>query len=234
MALQTLDAFGKKIAKELGETWTQANKDQFLDWIQNAIEELYTVSRDWFFAFGEVELLTNPTTSTYDINALGADILRVFDVGSKREIPVKTESYALQKGYDLNAAGDPLICWPEGFNGATGKLQLRFWPIPTEEKTYQILINFDVSALTLVTAIPFPATFFPALRHRVKASYWESAENSDWYDKHYLLYNNKVKELKRRYSHLKRHRWVMSVGDLNTNDYEGTPQLGSNYPGVIF
>lgn len=173
--MPTKAQLAQDLAVEAGEQYDDIDiKEQFEEWVQQAVDEVYAGS-PWFFRNAQEDITTAAATKSY---TLGATVAQIRDM-VVTAVPVGQESvdgrhitYApverlIAHGKDLDAAGAPMYWYFYGVGTGT-ELKVAFQPVPDDIYTITVHELLRPADLSSSDTIPLPKEYLTAVRSKAR------------------------------------------------------------------
>lgn len=203
---------------ELGEDTSNATLvTLFEKFVQRVFEDLGRATR-WFFMVQEEDVNTVASTEEYSISTDAAFITSARIDPTDDPVEYITRDELIRRGVDMDETGRPKFFYHSGFDSATLKSKISFWPIPDD--VYKVELHEIQQPKTLASGdvVPVPHEFDSVLYEGVLAMAYRHENMLDLYDRTWTGYQVEKERLRRRYAHQPNHYRRMQVRDINTSD----------------
>jgi len=241
-----------KLLRELGEPVTVGSLELFKEWIQDCIVDLSNRSESIDFSKSIASLSTVATVSDYRVQY--KQIVGISDSTTGQRISHVTEEWLTSRGFHLNQTGNPLVYMNIGFVpnvfivadqdvsffDTSGGIIIRFWPIPTEVRAYDLFIVTDHAQLNLTDIFPLPQAWYLIVKTYIKYMYFEQAMfespdegafNSGKALNYFGIYEKKADELVKRFEYNSAGHLRHEYSDIpNSSSFPPAPRWPDNFP----
>lgn len=165
----------KNVAISVMETVGEATDDvdlrlQFEKWVQQVYDEIGS-EIGWDFLRKDETITTVASTEEYSTQIDTYHITAVRIDPDDDPIRYRSVEDLIRYGYDLNQAGRPEYWYPSGYDEATKKNLIRFWPIPDSAFNIQVFEEGGPKLLGSEDEVPLPRVLDYVLEDGVEARY---------------------------------------------------------------
>lgn len=187
----TYSSIRESLMKEMGrQTTNTAQLALFLGWIQDGQDEIVQrcgPNNDFMKTTGSFDTVADTATQDLTTSDIEITAMAIDDETPLRFIPHHT---LLERGYDLEQTGRPLIWYDSAYLGTTQKYQIGLYPVPDDVYSINYTARLNSTVISLVSAHTFlPERFIPVLKDYVR---WQfnlndgSPDRADRYERKYL------------------------------------------------
>jgi hypothetical protein len=196
----TLGTLAEELATEMGEPYSDLDVSRiFEQWVSEAIEELYHAEQ-WEFSTGTTSFVSVAGTATYTMGTTVGSVRIITDRAAGLVLEGRTRESLMRAGADLTLSGTPEAWCLESADPTTGALIVRLWKVPTSVLNYDVLYTKLPATLSTASVIPLPPDTLRAVRHAVRAMYYENeGERPDAVQRARASYEEALEALRRRY-----------------------------------
>lgn len=162
----TKTQLAQELAIEAGEQFDDIDvKSQFEDWVQQAVDAVYSVS-PWFFRNLTDPINTVGSTVTYTLSATVAKI-RDIALGTAHIVYAPIERL-IARGKSLTVEGTPEYWYYAGVD-SNNQLQISFQPVPDGVHAITVHASQRPADLASGDTIPLPKEYLNAVRIKVRS-----------------------------------------------------------------
>ena len=139
----------------------------FVTWVSDVCQAIATAA-DWLF-FRTVETIAiTASTATYSLSAIDSEVTVIRIASLKHTLRATSKEFLLSRRMDLDLLGLPIRFFNAGFDAATGKKQITFWPIPDTDLSVEVTAEKIIGVLAATDIIPYPDKFIPLIKDGVR------------------------------------------------------------------